>query len=240
MTSAESSINQELIDAIQDPIAKNIETIGSLHAHEANNVTTQQQILESIALFFGQPTFLYLLLVLFSIWIGASFLDPLLNLHLPRFRWTDDGLNAAAMLISTGVLIRQIRQENLAEQRSQLMLHLNLLVEQKTAKIISLLEELRTDLPNVNDRYDEEAHMMKEVADPIAVLEALQETLTQELSVIEPVIDPSEPSDQEIQQSLETEDLETENLETEDQDSSIQQSLETEDLETEDQDSSET
>ena len=198
ITSTESSINQELIDAIQDPIAKNIETISSLHAHEANSVTAHQQILESIALFFGQPTFLYLLLVLFSIWIGANFLDPLLNLHLPKFRWTDDGLSAASMLISTGVLIRQIRQENLAEQRSQLMLHLNLLVEQKTAKIISLLEELRTDLPNVNNRYDQEAHMMKEVANPIAVLEALQETLTQELSVIQ-------SSDQEGQKSSATE-----------------------------------
>lgn len=208
MTSTESSINQELIDAIQDPIAKNIETIGSLHAHQVNNTTAHQRILESFALFFGQPTFLYLLLFLFSIWIGANFLDPLVKLHLPRFRWTDDGLSAASMLISTGVLIRQIRQENLAEQRSQLMLHLNLLVEQKTAKIISLLEELRTDLPNVNNRYDEEAHMMKEVADPIAVLEALQETLTQELSVVESVIESSEPSDQEGQQLLEI--LETE------------------------------
>lgn len=208
MTSTESSINQELIEAIQDPIAKNIETIGSLHAHQANSVTAHQRILESFALFFGQPTFLYLLLFLFSIWIGANFLDPLVKLRLPRFRWTDDGLSAASMLISTGVLIRQIRQENLAEQRSQLMLHLNLLVEQKTAKIISLLEELRTDLPNVNNRYDEEAHMMKEIADPIAVLEALQETLTQELAVIDPVIkqviESSEPSDQD-DQPLETE-----------------------------------
>lgn len=202
MTSAESSINQELIDAIQDPIAKNIEAISSLQAHEANNVTAHQQILESIALFFGRPTFLYLLLFLFSIWIGANILDPLIHLNLPIFSWNDDGLDAAAMLISTGVLIRQIRQENLAEQRSQLMLHLNLLVEQKTAKIISLLEELRTDLPNVNNRYDEEAHMMKEVADPIAVLEALQDTLTQELSVIEPV---DQPSDQEVEQLQEAE-----------------------------------
>jgi uncharacterized membrane protein len=94
-------------------------------------------------------------------------------------------LGAASLIISTGVLIRQTRQEKLAQQRSQLTLHLDLLVEQKTAKIISLLEELRTDLPNVNNRHDQEAHMMKEVADPIAVLEAIQETLTQELSAQE-------------------------------------------------------
>ena len=185
ITSTDSSLNQDLIDSIKDPIAKNIETISSLHIQESRNVTNHQQMLESIALFFGQPTFLYLLLILFAIWISDNFLASLVPFDLPKFRWTDDGLGAASLIISTGVLIRQTRQEKLAEQRSQLTLHLDLLVEQKTAKIISLLEELRTDLPNVTNRHDQEAHMMKEVADPIAVLEAIQETLTQELSAQE-------------------------------------------------------
>jgi uncharacterized membrane protein len=185
ITSTDSLLNQDLIDSIKDPIAKNIETISSLHIQESRNVTNHQQILESVALFFGQPIFLYLLLILFAIWIGDNFLASLVPFDLPKFRWTDDGLGAASLIISTGVLIRQTRQEKLAQQRSQLTLHLDLLVEQKTAKIISLLEELRTDLPNVNNRHDQEAHMMKEVADPIAVLEAIQETLTQELSAQE-------------------------------------------------------
>jgi len=202
ITSTDSSVTQDLIDSIKDPIAKNIETISSLRTQESNNITNHQQILESIALFFGQPIFLYLLLVLFAIWIGDNFLAPMVPFDLPKFRWTDDVLGAASLIISTGVLIRQTRQEKLAEQRSQLTLHLNLLVEQKTAKIISLLEELRTDLPNVNNRHDQEAHMMKEVADPLAVLEAIQETLTQELSAQESSV--HESSTVESQDSAET------------------------------------
>jgi uncharacterized membrane protein len=81
------------------------------------------------------------------------------------------------------VLVRQTRQENFAEQRSQLMLQLNLLSEQKIAKMIALLEELRADLPDVADRHDPEAEMMQEAADPIAVLAALQETLGEELAL---------------------------------------------------------
>lgn len=65
------------------------------------------------------------------------------------------------------------------------MLQLNLLSEQKIAKIIALLEELRTDLPEVVDRHDPEAAVMQDAADPIAVLEALQENLAQELSPTE-------------------------------------------------------
>jgi len=202
ITSTDSSVTQDLIDSIKDPIAKNIETISSLRIQESSNVTNQQQILESVALFFGQPIFLYLLLFLLAIWMSDNFLATLVPFDLPKFSWSNDGLDAASLIISTGVLIRQTRQEKLAEQRSQLTLHLDLLVEQKTAKIISLLEELRTDLPNVNNRHDQEAHMMKEVADPLAVLEAIQETLTQELSAQESSV--HESSTVESQDSAET------------------------------------
>ena len=87
--------------------------------------------------------------------------------------------------MTAGVLIRQNRQEKLAEQRAQLALQLNLLSEQKVAKLIALIEELRKDLPNVKNRYDPEAEMMKEAADPHAVMEALEETLTQELEILQ-------------------------------------------------------
>lgn len=81
------------------------------------------------------------------------------------------------------MLVRQTRQENFAEQRAQLMLQLNLLSEQKIAKMIALLEELRADLPDVVDRCDPEAQVMQEAADPIAVLAVLQETVGEELAL---------------------------------------------------------
>ena len=40
-------------------------------------------------------------------------------------------------------------EPGVAEQRTQLMLQLNLLSEKKIAKIIALLEELREDIPNM-------------------------------------------------------------------------------------------
>jgi uncharacterized membrane protein len=90
-------------------------------------------------------------------------------------------IDFGSLLISTGVLIRQTRQEKLAEQRAQLMLQLNLLSEQKIAKLIALTEELRRDLPSVKDRYDPEAEVMQQAADPRVVLDTLQENLTTEL-----------------------------------------------------------
>ncbi|MHC5674487.1 DUF1003 domain-containing protein [Nostoc sp.] len=180
-----ASRNQVITAPLPDPIAKNIEAISSLHTQEVRDIPAHQRILEAIATFFGRSTFMYSLLVILALWIFGSFFDHFLPFNLPPFSWSGQGLDAAALVISTGVLVRQTRQENFAEQRAQLMLQLNLLSEQKIAKIIALLEELRTDLPNVINRHDSEAQLMQQAADPIAVLEALQKNLAEELSSTE-------------------------------------------------------
>ena len=87
------------------------------------------------------------------------------------------GLDMAALLIATGVLVQQSREDKLAEQRSHLTLQINLLTEQKIAKLIELVEELRADLPTIRDRYDAEAEIMQQATDPQVVLDILQDNL---------------------------------------------------------------
>jgi uncharacterized membrane protein len=178
-----SSPNSILTTPLPDPIGQSIEAITAFHAQEVQNIPAHQRFLEQIANFFGRPAFLYCALMGFTLWILGDVINEteILPFWLPTFQWLDQGLDAAALLISTGVLIRQTRQENFAEQRTQLMLQLNLLSEQKIAKVIALIEELRADLPNVIDRYDPEAAVMQHAADPREVLETLQESLTREL-----------------------------------------------------------
>ena len=62
------------------------------------------------------------------------------------------GVLALAALVSTTViLIAQNRQAFLEQQRSYLALQVSLLSEHKVTKLIHLLEELRHDLPMVQD-----------------------------------------------------------------------------------------
>jgi uncharacterized membrane protein len=140
------------------------------------NTKADRRILNRIAAIFGRPQFLYFQIVFFTIWIGCSNLAerniiaknfPLFDLHL-------HGLEIAALMISTEVLIDQKHQEKLSKEQLYLMLQLNLVAEQKIAKLISLVEELRTDLPNVKNRDDLEAEVMKQAIDPQAILEVLQ------------------------------------------------------------------
>ena len=61
-------------------------------------------------------------------------------------------------------------------------LKINLLTEQKIIKIITLLEELRTDSPNIRDRQDLEVTEMQQPIDPQSLLIAIKESLNPEES----------------------------------------------------------
>jgi uncharacterized membrane protein len=83
----------------------------------------------------------------------------------------------AALLVTTIILAAQNRQRRSSEERMQLDLQVNLMAERKVAKLISLLEELRRDLPNVANRRDSLAEAMTEAIDPDAMATALEETI---------------------------------------------------------------
>jgi uncharacterized membrane protein len=73
------------------------------------------------------------------------------------------------------VLTTQRRDDHLSRQRELLSLELAILSEQKTTKVIALLEELRRDTPTVLDRIDEQANAMAKPTDPQSVSDAIKE-----------------------------------------------------------------
>ena len=84
-------------------------------------------------------------------------------------------IGLGALLTATVVLAKQNRLARLAEQRAHLDLKVTLLTEQKAAKLIDPLEELRRDLPNVRNRHDPEAVAPQQSMNPGLVLAALDE-----------------------------------------------------------------
>jgi uncharacterized membrane protein len=169
---------------LPDPLGETIDSIIALQTKAEQNVSFHQRWVERVTLSFGRPLFLYGLLLGLLGWIlpnvvpvewGWPRFDP------PPFEGLDKTIGILSLLMTAGVLVRQSRQESLAEQRAQLSLQVHLLTEQKVAKLIALVEELRRDLPNVVDRFDPQAEVMQQAVDPQTVLEALEETLTEEL-----------------------------------------------------------
>lgn len=91
------------------------------------------------------------------------------------FHFLQGIISLGALLIATVVLAKQNRLARLDERRSHLDLKVMLLTEQKTAKLINLLEELRRDLPNVKNRHDVEAATLQESMSPDNVIATLDE-----------------------------------------------------------------
>lgn len=73
------------------------------------------------------------------------------------------------------ILTTQRHADRLAENRAQLTLQLALVNEQKTAKLIGLVEDLRRDHPDIANRIDPEALAMAQSTDPKQVLELINE-----------------------------------------------------------------
>ncbi|MGI0494084.1 DUF1003 domain-containing protein [Alkalinema pantanalense CENA528] len=170
-------VNSKL--GVPDQVLKNVESVIKLYDQYEEQETIHLKFLDRLAMLSSKPVFLYALIIFFFLWWLVSKLHRMgiLNLGIPDYQLHEQLLDTVALLLSTTLLIRQNRQDNLANQQSHLMLQLDLLTEQKIAKIIGLLEELRADLPNVVDRKDIEADTMKEMTDPELVITLLQENL---------------------------------------------------------------
>ncbi len=165
-------------DAEHDQITQNIEAVLGFYSREDERISTSQWALERVSDFIARPVFPGLILLFVALWIVTSVVMRRLDIaefDPPPFIWLQGIVSLGAFLVATAVLIKQDRLGKLAEQREHLDLKITLLTEQKAAKLIDLLEELRRDLPNVADRHDPEAAELKQSMGPEKVLAALDE-----------------------------------------------------------------
>jgi uncharacterized membrane protein len=159
-------------------IGQNIAAVHEFYIREELRRSASQRHAERIGSFVGRPAFLVIILLFVSLWMGANLALPargLVAFDPAPFFWLQGIIGLAALLTTTVVLAKQNRVAKLGEQRDHLDLKVTLLIEQKTAKLIDLLEELRRDLPNVKDRHDSGAAVMQQAMSPEKVLAALDE-----------------------------------------------------------------
>ncbi len=162
----------------RDPIGHNIEAIVAFYACEERKISRAQRRLEHLSGFVEQPLYLGSILLFVASWMFANIVARpfgLAEFDPAPFVWLQGVVSLGALLTATVVLIKQSRLAKIEEQRAHLDLQVNLLTEQKTTKIIDLLEELRRDLPMVKNRHDPEAAVLQQPTDPHLVLAALDE-----------------------------------------------------------------
>lgn len=178
MAEAEERAQEQISDA-PDPMAAQIDNVAALHEKGMRRISRHQRAIERITHHVGQPRTLYTIGMVVLAWCTWNLaenpahgqFDP------PPFFYLQGLIALYAAIVSSLVLITQNRAQRHVEERSYLELQVNLMAEQKTAKLIALLEELRRDMPNVRDRVDREADALATAVDAHAVMDALEGTL---------------------------------------------------------------
>jgi uncharacterized membrane protein len=205
-TDVQIALKQERNPMAETPILPahiedTVQAIAKLHADHRQQAGPLQRAVDQSTAWIGRPEGIAVVTALIAAWVvgnvfahagGLRPLDP------PPFNWLQGALSLVALYVTLFILTTQRRDDELASYREQLTLELAILGEQKSAKIIALLEEMRRDHPALRNRVDEEAAAMAVAADPQAVLDAIKES--HELALTDSAV--SEESSEPIPHSL--------------------------------------
>jgi uncharacterized membrane protein len=158
---------------VEDAVA----TIAALHAAHHQEARALQKAISRATSGIAQPGTLILITLAIAIWVtlnlalpdfGRAALDPF------PFPLLATIVSTIALYLAAMILMTQRHDDEMATRREQITLELAILSEQKSSKIIALLEEFRHNDPNQGDHRDEVAEALAEPADAQVVLNAIQ------------------------------------------------------------------
>ena len=173
------------VNSQSDIVRKNVAAIISMQLKEAEGRTVQDRLAALITSFSGSMAFVYI----HAIWFGLWFILNLGFLHIPYLSQFDPypfGLltvvvSLEAIFLSTFVLIAQNNLSALSERRAELDLQVNLLAEQKTAKVLELLDKIAQELDTMHSKFnytpDPETEALKLSPEPHEVLNLMEQAI---------------------------------------------------------------
>jgi uncharacterized membrane protein len=158
------------------PLDKAVKDLAEIRARQLEALPRSQIGIEWLTDRIGRPWFAYAIVIFIAAWIACdlAFL-PRARFDAPTFPLLQLLLSILALLMAIFILITENRQGEIAEKRAQLTLQLSLANEERAAKIIQLLEELRKDDPLLPDRHDEQAQEMSEAIDLHTAIDKMED-----------------------------------------------------------------
>ncbi len=161
------------VNPLPDHVEQSVSSIMQMHREHFAAISPLQRLIDTIIAFAGRPVSAALVIMLIVGWVasnsfGSAAFDP------PPFNAMHISISILALIMTFLILTSQRREDVLNTHRDQLTLEISLLVEQKVAKAIALIEELRRDSPHLSNRSDAEAEAMAAPSDPMAVMAAIR------------------------------------------------------------------
>jgi uncharacterized membrane protein len=164
--------------ALPPHIEGTVQAIAAVHAEHYQRQAPLQRAIGSVVSAAARPAFAIILAIAVVGWVLANLAamatgrepwDP------PPFPWLAGAASLLALFTTILILATQRHDDELARHREMLTLEIAILSEQKAAKIIQLLGQMRRDSPHLASRSDHEAQAMSDSADPRFILDALKD-----------------------------------------------------------------
>jgi uncharacterized membrane protein len=161
---------------LNSSLKRNIEILADRRRREAALATRQDRIAGTITSFTGSMRFVYIHLLIYSVWILLNVgLVPGLPKFDPSFVILAMEASVEAIFLSTFVLISQNRSSVVADKRADLDLHISLLTEHELTKLTEVVAAIAAHL-NVPPAATSVVEEVKRDVAPEAVLDEIDAT----------------------------------------------------------------
>jgi len=161
--------------AAEAPLDRAVRSLADVRAEQLQQLPRSQLGIEWLTDRIGRPWFAYVTLGFILVWIGVdNLLTPRAHFDSATFPLLQLVISVLALVMAIFILITENRQSAIAEKRAQLTLQLSLANEERAAKIIAMLEQLRRDDPSLPNRRDKEAEQMSEAIDLRTALDKME------------------------------------------------------------------
>ena len=159
-------------------IQNTLQSITRLHAEHYRQAAPWQRVVNRATSAIGRPGSVLVLVAAAALWCACNGLTAWAGhtpLDAPPFFWLQGVIGLGGLVVAIMILASNRHADELATYREQLALELAILSDQKAAKIIHLLEEMRRDDPSLRDRHDADAAELSVPANPGHMLRAIQD-----------------------------------------------------------------
>jgi len=166
-------------ETLNSALRRNIEVLRRRRAEEDARASGEERLARAITRFSGSMRFVYLHLLLYGGWIAANlgWIPPLRPWD-PSFVVLAMVASVEAIFLSTFILITQNRMAAAADRRAELDVQISLLAEAEITKLVELVSEIATRM-EVPQAEQKEVQEMKQLVQPEAVLDAIEEAQTE-------------------------------------------------------------
>src|SRR2546423_15056821 len=156
-------------------VERNINTLVEIRQHMEQRKSTQDRIADWVTWFSGSMNFVYIHVVWFGIWLainlgwtGLKPFDPY------PFNLLTMIVSLEAILLATFVLISQNRISEIADQRADLDLQINLLAEYEITRLLTLVDAI-ADHMGLEVGNDPEVEELKNEVAPEMVIDEMEQ-----------------------------------------------------------------